>query len=141
YQQCTYSQARYLYRLQKLRQVTFDDIWPLPERFRLRTAYNEFKYNTNESCFLVRAIVRIMWRPMIPVYIVGLLLELIPLVKLRLNSKVMHNVDDFANYSMNMIAADTLRIVMVQLLDSQQDIAGQFIYEEMTRVEKAIDLE
>ncbi|KAJ2681873.1 hypothetical protein IWW39_006208, partial [Coemansia spiralis] len=141
YQQCAYSQARYLYKLRKLRQVTFDDIWPLPERFRLRTAYSEFKYNTDESYFLVRAVVRMMWRPMIPVYIVGLLFQFIPLIKLRLNSKVMHNVEDFTNYSMSMIAADVLRIVIVQFLDSQQDIVRQFINKEMTRVDMAIDLE
>ncbi|KAJ2766157.1 hypothetical protein GGI18_006055, partial [Coemansia linderi] len=133
YQQCTYSQERYLYKLQKLRQLTLDDIWLLPERFRLRASYSEFKYNTDESYFLVRAIVRMMWRPMIPVYIVGLLLQFIPLIKLRLNSKVMHNVEDFTNYSMNMIAADTLRIVMVQLLDCQLSIVNRFIGKEMTR--------
>ncbi|KAJ2484673.1 hypothetical protein IWW37_006120, partial [Coemansia sp. RSA 2050] len=141
YQQCTYVQERHLFKLQKLRQLTVDDIWPLPERFRLHTAYNEFKYNTDESYFLVRAVVRMMWRSMIPVYIVGLLLQFVPLIKLRLNSNVMRNVEDFSNYSMSMIAADVLRIVIVQLLDSQQDIAGQFIDKEMTRVEKAIDLE
>ncbi|KAJ2401472.1 hypothetical protein GGF41_007729, partial [Coemansia sp. RSA 2531] len=46
FQQCTYAQERYLRKMQKLRPLTFDDIWPLPERFQLRTAYSEFKYNT-----------------------------------------------------------------------------------------------
>ncbi|KAJ2238619.1 hypothetical protein GGI13_008297, partial [Coemansia sp. RSA 455] len=71
--------------MQKLRPLTFDDIWPPPERFQLRTAYSEFKYNTEESYFVLRAIFRMMWRPMIPVYIVGLLLQFIPLIQLKLN--------------------------------------------------------
>ncbi|KAJ2453200.1 hypothetical protein GGI03_006688, partial [Coemansia sp. RSA 2337] len=58
FQQCTYAQERYLMKLQKLRQVTLDDMWPLPERFQLRTAYSEFKLNTNESYFVLRAIFR-----------------------------------------------------------------------------------
>ncbi|KAJ2106431.1 hypothetical protein IW146_007789, partial [Coemansia sp. RSA 922] len=60
-QYCTYAQERYLYKLQKLRQVTLDDLWPLPERFQLHTAYSEFKLNTNESYFVLRAIFRMMW--------------------------------------------------------------------------------
>ncbi|KAJ2347076.1 hypothetical protein GGH92_003335, partial [Coemansia sp. RSA 2673] len=94
FQQCTYAQERYLHKLQKLRQVTFDDLWPLPERFQLRTAYSEFKLNTNESYFVVRAIFRMMWCPMIPVYIVGLLLQFLSLLRIKLNSNIMHNVED-----------------------------------------------
>ncbi|KAJ2027633.1 hypothetical protein H4S03_008175 [Coemansia sp. S3946] len=109
--------------MQKLRPLTFDDIWPLPERFQLRTAYSEFKYNTEESYFVLRAIFRMMWRPMIPVYIVGLLLQFIPLIQLKLNSSIMNNVEDFSNYSMYMIIADVARIMIVQLLDTQHDVA------------------
>ncbi|KAJ2054710.1 hypothetical protein GGH13_008115, partial [Coemansia sp. S155-1] len=111
FQQCTYAQERYLHKLQKLRQVTLDDLWPLPERFQLRTAYSEFKLNTNESYFVIRAIFRMMWRPMIPVYIVGLLLQFLPLLRIKLNSSIMHNVDDLSNYSMYMIVADVARIM------------------------------
>ncbi|KAJ2427372.1 hypothetical protein GGF41_001710 [Coemansia sp. RSA 2531] len=125
FQQCTYAQERYLMRLQKLRQVTLDDMWPLPERFQLRTAYSEFKFNTNESYFVIRAIFRMMWRPMIPVYTVGLLLQFIPLLRIKINSSIMHNVEDLSNYSMYMIVADVARIMIVQLLDNQQYVARQ----------------
>ncbi|KAJ2033752.1 ATP-binding cassette glutathione S-conjugate transporter ycf1 [Coemansia sp. S3946] len=107
-----------------MRQVTLDDMWPLPERFQLRNAYSEFKYNTNESYFVLRGIFRMMWRPMIPVYIVGLLLQFIPLLQIKLNSSIMHNVDDLSNYSMYMIVADVARIMIVQLLDSQQSVTN-----------------
>ncbi|KAJ2050133.1 ATP-binding cassette glutathione S-conjugate transporter ycf1 [Coemansia sp. S16] len=124
-----------------MRQVTLDDMWPLPERFQLRNAYSEFKYNTNESYFVLRAIFRMMWRPMIPVYIVGLLLQFIPLLQIKLNSSIMHNVDDLSNYSMYMIVADVARIMIVQLLDSQQSIANQYLENEMDRANNAIEIE
>ncbi|KAJ2742840.1 hypothetical protein GGI20_004185, partial [Coemansia sp. BCRC 34301] len=88
-QQATYAQGRYLIKLQKLRSVTLDDMWPLQERFQLRTAYSEFKYDTEESYFILRAIFRMMWRPMIPVSLVGLLLQIVPLLRIRLNSSIM----------------------------------------------------
>ncbi|KAJ2032619.1 ATP-binding cassette glutathione S-conjugate transporter ycf1 [Coemansia sp. S3946] len=123
--QITYAQERYLMKLLKLRQITLDDMWSLPERFQLRNAYSEFNYNTNESYFVLRAIFRMMWRPMVLVYIVGLLLQFIPLLRIKLNSSIMHNVDDLSNYSMYMIVADVARIMIVQLLDSQQSVAYQ----------------
>ncbi|KAJ2399287.1 hypothetical protein GGF41_008162, partial [Coemansia sp. RSA 2531] len=141
FQQCTYAQERYLHKLKTLRQVTLDDLWPLPERFQLRTAYSEFKLNTNESYFVMRAIFRMMWCPMIPVYIVGLLLQFLPLLRIKLNSSIMHNVEDLSNYSMYMIVADVARIMIVQLLNDQQSIARQYITNEMTRANNAINIE
>ncbi|KAJ1903954.1 hypothetical protein LPJ71_005000, partial [Coemansia sp. S17] len=128
-------------KLHKLRQITLDDMWPLPERFQLRNAYSEFNYNTNESYFVLRAIFRMMWRPMVPVYIVGLLLQFIPLLQIKLNSGIMHNVDDLSNYSMYMIAVDVARIMIVQLLDSQQSVANQYLENEMDRANNAIEIE
>ncbi|KAJ1815664.1 Multidrug resistance-associated protein 1, partial [Coemansia sp. RSA 2675] len=128
-------------KLHRLRQVTVDDLWPLSERYQLRTAYSDFKLNTSESYFVIRAIFRMMWRPMIPVYIVGLLLQFIPLLQIKLNSNIMRNVDDLSNYSMLMIVADIARVVVVQLLDNQQSVARQFIQKEMARAENAIDIE
>ncbi|KAJ2051746.1 ABC transporter C member 13 [Coemansia sp. S16] len=138
---CTYAQERYLHKLQKLRQVTFNDLWPLPERFKLRTAYGELKFNKNESYFVIRAIFRMMWRPMIPVYTVGLLLQFLPLLRIKLNSSIMHNVDDLSNYSMYMIVADVARIMIVQLLNNQQNIAQQYIKNEMSRAQNAFNIE
>ncbi|KAJ2740681.1 hypothetical protein GGI20_005677, partial [Coemansia sp. BCRC 34301] len=127
----TYAQGRYLIKLQKLRSVTLDDVWPLQERFRLHTAYSEFKYNTEESYFILRSIFRMMWRPMIPVYLVGLLLQIVPLLQIRLNSSIMQSVDDLSNYTMYMVLADIMRIMIIQLLDNQQNIAHHEV--EMTQ--------
>ncbi|KAJ1880379.1 hypothetical protein LPJ71_010516, partial [Coemansia sp. S17] len=106
FQQCTYAQERYLLNLQKLRQVSLDDLRPLPARFQLRNSHSDFQYNTKESWFVLRAIFRMMWHPMIPVYIVGLLLQFVPLIKLRLTSNIMHKANEMSNYSMYMITAD-----------------------------------
>ncbi|KAJ2053254.1 ABC transporter C member 13 [Coemansia sp. S16] len=128
-------------KLQKLRQVTLNDMWPLPERFQLRTAYSEFKLNKNESYFVLRAIFHMMWRPMIPVYTVGLILQFLPLLRIKLDSSIMHNVDDLSNYSMYMIVADVARIMIVQLLNNQQSVIRQYIKNEMSRAQNAIDIE
>ncbi|KAJ2066181.1 ATP-binding cassette glutathione S-conjugate transporter ycf1 [Coemansia sp. S2] len=141
FQRCTYAQERYLMKLQKLRQVTLNDMWPLPERFQLRTAYSEFKLNKNESYFVLRAIFHMMWRPMIPVYTVGLILQFLPLLRIKLDSSIMHNVDDLSNYSMYMIVADVARIMIVQLLNNQQSVIRQYIKNEMSRAQNAIDIE
>ncbi|KAJ2864394.1 ABC transporter C member 13 [Coemansia aciculifera] len=105
-QLCTYAQVRYLVRIQKLRQLTIGDIWPLQERFQLRNSYSEFRYNTNESYFIIRAIIRMIWRPMVPIYIIGLLLQFVPIVQARLNSLIMKHVESSTEYSFYMIIAD-----------------------------------
>ncbi|KAJ2035708.1 hypothetical protein H4S03_004135 [Coemansia sp. S3946] len=78
---------------------------------------------------------------MIPVYIVGLLLQFIPLIKLKLDSSIMHNVEDLSNYSMYMIIADIARIMIVQFLNNQQRLVCQYIKNEMSRANNAIDIE
>ncbi|KAJ2792683.1 hypothetical protein GGI18_000188, partial [Coemansia linderi] len=133
YQQCTFAQVRYLMRLHRLRQLAFDDLCPLPERYQLHTAYSEFRYNPSESYFVARAIIRMMWRPMIPVYIVGMLLQFIPLIQLKLNNSILRNVDNLSNYGVYMVVADIARIVAVQLLNSQESVAYDFIDNEMAR--------
>ncbi|KAJ1922635.1 hypothetical protein LPJ71_001126 [Coemansia sp. S17] len=141
FQQCTYAQARHLIKLQRLRQLIINDIWSLPERFKLRNAYSELKFNTNESYFVLRAIFRMMWRPMIPVYIIGLLVQFVPLIRLRLNRNIMQHIDDFSNYSMYSIVADISRVLLVGLFNSSQSIAQGYIANEMSRAQRAINLE
>ncbi|KAJ2051405.1 hypothetical protein GGH13_008627, partial [Coemansia sp. S155-1] len=68
----SYSQVRQLNILQKLRTLTLDDMWSVPERFQLRHAYAELVMNTDEPLFLIRAIARMIWKPMIPIYIAGM---------------------------------------------------------------------
>ncbi|KAJ2691151.1 ABC transporter C member 13 [Coemansia spiralis] len=44
----SFVQLRQINALQKLRELTLEDLWPVPERFQLRNAYAELQINTNE---------------------------------------------------------------------------------------------
>ncbi|KAJ2041406.1 Canalicular multispecific organic anion transporter 2 [Coemansia sp. S3946] len=103
----SFAQVRQLNALQKLRKLTPDDLWPVPERFQLRNAYAEFKINTNESMFLVRAIIRMIWKPMIPIHIAGMLFKLLPICKTILNGYIYQCLDspDSTVYSKAYMAA------------------------------------
>ncbi|KAJ2401526.1 hypothetical protein GGF41_007719, partial [Coemansia sp. RSA 2531] len=46
-QDISFAQVRYYNALQKLRELTLDDLWPVPKRFQLRNAYAELAINTN----------------------------------------------------------------------------------------------
>ncbi|KAJ1770884.1 hypothetical protein LPJ74_002780 [Coemansia sp. RSA 1843] len=52
------------------------DLDELPWRMNLSSIAKEFKYNVNESFFVIRAIFRATWRPMIPIYILDSLLNI-----------------------------------------------------------------
>ncbi|KAJ2065106.1 ABC transporter C member 13 [Coemansia sp. S146] len=43
----------------------------LTATFQLRNAYAELTINTDESLFLIRAIIRMIWKPMIPIHVAG----------------------------------------------------------------------
>ncbi|KAJ2468949.1 Multidrug resistance-associated protein 1 [Coemansia sp. RSA 2337] len=75
-QDVSFAQVRYYNALQKLRELTLDDLWPVPERFQLRNAYAELTINTNESLFLIRAIIRMVWKPMIPIHVAATVLPI-----------------------------------------------------------------
>ncbi|KAJ2428868.1 hypothetical protein GGF41_001269, partial [Coemansia sp. RSA 2531] len=78
---------------------------------------------------------------MIPVYIIGLLVQFVPLIRLRLNRNIMQHIDDFSNYSMYSIVADISRVLLVGLFNSSQSIAQGYIANEMSRAQRAINLE
>ncbi|KAJ2462767.1 hypothetical protein EV174_007059, partial [Coemansia sp. RSA 2320] len=44
----SFAQARQLLHLQKLRNLTLDDLWPVPERYQLHNTYSELKFNVDE---------------------------------------------------------------------------------------------
>ncbi|KAJ2714672.1 hypothetical protein H4R19_001601 [Coemansia spiralis] len=63
-----------LIRLSRQRPLVLSDVWKVPERFSVNTLLREFKYNV-EPMFLLRATVRIIWRPMLPLITLQLLME------------------------------------------------------------------
>ncbi|KAJ2779128.1 ATP-binding cassette glutathione S-conjugate transporter ycf1 [Coemansia javaensis] len=55
-----------LIRLNRLRKLALGDIWELPSRFKAEDLRRRFAYDVNQRFFLARAIVRLMWRPLLP---------------------------------------------------------------------------
>ncbi|KAJ2841743.1 hypothetical protein IWW36_006154 [Coemansia brasiliensis] len=82
-----FEQERQLIRLGQIRDLVFEDIWQLPEKFRLQVLCNEFSYNVDEPLFLLRAIVRMIWRPLLPLYVLRMLLQSIDVVQIMLSSQ------------------------------------------------------
>ncbi|KAJ2246220.1 hypothetical protein GGI13_005529, partial [Coemansia sp. RSA 455] len=137
----SFAQVRQLNALQKLRKLTLDDLWPVPERFQLRNAYAEFKINTNESMFLVRAIIRMIWKPMIPIHIAGMLFKLLPICKTILNGYIYQCLDspDSTVYSKTYMAAAGL--LLTEFLAVQQRHLTVYTNKENDRINSALLLE
>ncbi|KAJ2783432.1 hypothetical protein H4R18_001697 [Coemansia javaensis] len=85
-----YVQEIQLIRLHRLRELTLDDVWQLPKRFQLGEIQREFTYDVNESMFLIQAIVRMLWRPAIPLLALQSLAKTMPLVELSIKGYLMH---------------------------------------------------
>ncbi|KAJ2075197.1 hypothetical protein GGH13_000783 [Coemansia sp. S155-1] len=132
-QDVSFAQVRYYNALQKLRELTLDDLWPVPERFQLRNAYAELTINTNESLFLIRAIIRMVWKPMIPIHVAGMLFKLLPIMKTMLNGYIYHCLDssDSAVYYKAYMAA--VGIILIELLDMQKKHLKEYIDKEKAR--------
>ncbi|KAJ2863565.1 Multidrug resistance-associated protein 1 [Coemansia aciculifera] len=110
----SFAQVRQLNALQKLRELTMDDLWQLPERYQLRNAYAELVINTNESLFLVRAIFRMIWKPLVPIQVARMLFELLPILKIILNGHIyqcLDSSDNTAYYKAYMAAAELVAVV------------------------------
>ncbi|KAJ2776338.1 ATP-binding cassette glutathione S-conjugate transporter ycf1, partial [Coemansia javaensis] len=71
-----------LIRLCKLRKLTIDDIWELPSRHRLENAHREFTYDVNQRLFLGRAIVRLLWRPLVPLLLLQAAVQALDVIKI-----------------------------------------------------------
>ncbi|KAJ2728220.1 Multidrug resistance-associated protein 1, partial [Coemansia sp. BCRC 34962] len=116
----SFTQVRQLNATQKLRKLTMADLWQLPERYQLRNAYADLVINTGEPFFLFRAIVRTIWKPMIPIHVARMLFQTVPIVRAILNGLVYQCLDSSENsgfYKAYMAAAG---LILVELLEGQK---------------------
>ncbi|KAJ2449359.1 Canalicular multispecific organic anion transporter 1 [Coemansia sp. RSA 2336] len=140
-QKLLFEQERQLIRLSQLRDLVFEDIWQLPEKFRLQVLSKEFSYDTSESLFLLRAIVRMIWRPLLPLYVVRMMLESVNVVEIMLSSQVLHCLDapDANSYYKGYLAA--LGILLITFFNTQCVRIRDHIDAEVSRVIRAVELE
>ncbi|KAJ2071314.1 Canalicular multispecific organic anion transporter 1 [Coemansia sp. S155-1] len=137
----SYSQVRQLNILQKLRALTLDDMWSVPERFQLRHAYAELVINADEPLFLIRAIARMIWKPMIPIHIAGMMFQLLPIFRTMLNGYIYRCLDssDGGAYYKAYIAAAGL--ILSKFLAIQKSHLNGYITRENSRVKSVLELE
>ncbi|KAJ2252187.1 Canalicular multispecific organic anion transporter 1 [Coemansia sp. RSA 455] len=140
-QDVSFAQVRQLNVLQKLRKLTIDDVWPVPERFQLRDAYAELAINTNESLFLIRAVARMLWKPMIPIHIAGMLFQLLPICKTMLNGYIYHCLDSSDNNTYYMAYMAAVGMILVEFLIAQKDHLERYMNFEKSRVQDVLELE
>ncbi|KAJ1664579.1 hypothetical protein EV178_003995 [Coemansia sp. RSA 1646] len=98
-----YTQERRLIGIQKIRNIVLDDIEALPKRMQLRLIFEEFKYNVDEPLFLLRAIFRMAWRPMVPLVMLTLFMNVLDTIESVAESRVLYFFDAPLEYGWHII--------------------------------------
>ncbi|KAJ1665264.1 Multidrug resistance-associated protein 1 [Coemansia sp. RSA 1646] len=136
-----YKNERRLISIQRKRELTLDDLDQLPERMRLSSVVGEFHYDINEPLFLLRAIIRMIWRPMIPLYILGSIGSVIDVSTSIVDSRILHFIDSPSELSWYEGYVAVLLAFVLNILSYQTQRVQSFAYEETKRVVSALKLE
>ncbi|KAJ2502988.1 Multidrug resistance-associated protein 1 [Coemansia sp. RSA 1972] len=136
-----YKQEWQLIKLNQLREIVFDDIWELPERFRLHVICGEFTYNVNEPLFLIRAIARMVWRPLLPLCILQMLVQSLSVLEVVLESRVLHCLDSVSDYAWHHGYVAALALLCLKAADTQRSRLKDYINSEIDRAFSAVELE
>ncbi|KAJ2656937.1 Multidrug resistance-associated protein 1 [Coemansia sp. RSA 1200] len=136
-----FTQERRLLSIQKVRNVKLEDLKEIPEHNRLSSVAREFKYDINEPLFVLRAIFWLIWRPMIPIYIIDSLLNIASVGSSVLNSRILHIIDLPSEHSWYEGYLMLLLTLFVNILTRQFGRIQSRVNDESDRVRKAIELE
>ncbi|KAJ2796576.1 ATP-binding cassette glutathione S-conjugate transporter ycf1, partial [Coemansia helicoidea] len=134
-------QEIHLIRLSRLRTLTLDDIWPLPERYRMDAIRHEFHYNIDEPLFLVRAALRMVWRPLLPLVIVDSMLQMLDVVAIVAEARMLRCLDSPADYPWYQGYLAALTVCLVRLVQELHPRVKDHIAAEVGRVRRAVELE
>ncbi|KAJ2862921.1 ATP-binding cassette glutathione S-conjugate transporter ycf1 [Coemansia erecta] len=136
-----YTKERRLINIQRKRDLTLDDIEQLPERMLLSSVMGEFQYNVNEPLFLLRAIIRMIWRPMIPLYILGSIGSIIDVSTSIMDSRILHFIDSPSEFRWYDGYVHLLLAFVLSIVSYQAERVQSYAYEETKRVVGALKLE
>ncbi|KAJ1729748.1 hypothetical protein LPJ61_003376 [Coemansia biformis] len=136
-----YSQEIQLIRLGRLRPLALSDVWQLPERFRLSTIQREFVYNVDEPMFLLRAIVRLTWRPMIPLLALEMLTELTDILEVMTSGYLLRCFDASSDHPWYYGYCAALGLLVTRFICSQTIHISRHMEVEVKRAAHAIQLE
>ncbi|KAJ2715812.1 ATP-binding cassette glutathione S-conjugate transporter ycf1 [Coemansia spiralis] len=136
-----YVQEIQLIRLSRQRPLVLGDLWKVPERFSVNTLRREFKYNVEEPMFLLRAIVRMMWRPMLPLVTLQLLMEAADIAQVVATGYLFRCFDYSSEYPWYYGYGVALVMLAVNLVYRQKFHLRQLVHAEMSRLPDAISAE
>ncbi|KAJ2712052.1 ATP-binding cassette glutathione S-conjugate transporter ycf1, partial [Coemansia spiralis] len=136
-----YVQEIQLIMLSRQRPLVLDDVWKLPKRFSVNTLLREFKYNVEEPMFLLRATVRMMWRPMLPLITLMLLMEATDIARVVVTGYLFRCFDSSSEYPWYYGYGVVLAMLAVNLVYKQKDHLGELVEAKMSRVPGAISAE
>ncbi|KAI8323868.1 hypothetical protein GQ54DRAFT_309648, partial [Martensiomyces pterosporus] len=130
-----------LVRLSHLRELVLDDIWQLPDRFRLRVSHSEFKYDPRQPLFIIRAIIGMAWRPMLPLILLKSLFEMAGISKTIIFGKLLRCIDEPSKHEWYESYWLLLGYLVARLLQSQETRLETMMNTEDKRIAEAIRLE
>ncbi|KAJ1951696.1 ATP-binding cassette glutathione S-conjugate transporter ycf1, partial [Linderina pennispora] len=140
-QSALYAKEIALIRLGRVRELTIDDFWALPERFQLHAAHREFKYDENETLFVIRGIIRMIWRPYLPLVVFQSLFRIAVVSQSVLFTMVLmciENPSTHAWYEPYLYLAANFSL---QLIKSQAERVNRLLDQEEQRVKDSIKFE
>ncbi|KAJ2714662.1 hypothetical protein H4R19_001608 [Coemansia spiralis] len=124
--------------LSRQRPLVLGDVWKLPERFSVNTLLREFKYNVEEPLFLLRATVRMMWQPMLPLITLQLLMEAADIAQVVVTGYLFRYFDSSSEYPWYYGYGVTLGLLAVNMVYRQKFHLCHLVEAEMSRVPDAI---
>ncbi|KAJ2516903.1 hypothetical protein H4217_004290 [Coemansia sp. RSA 1939] len=136
-----YTQERRLISLRNTRDIELDDLDELPERLRMGSVANEFKYDVNESAFVLRAIVRYSWRAMLPIYIIEAILGIATVTISILNTRILHFLDMPSAYTWHGGYSILFLGLFADIVVKQFGRIKLYLEDESDRVIQALNLE
>ncbi|KAJ2077126.1 ATP-binding cassette glutathione S-conjugate transporter ycf1 [Coemansia sp. RSA 988] len=135
-----FMQKRQLIRLGKLCDLVLEDMWQLPVRLRLEVIHSEFKYNVNEPLFLIRAILRMIWRPLLPIYALVALLSIADILEVMISSYVLHCLDAPLDHLWFQGYCAAFCLLLLKMSGNQRTRVGDYAEMEISRATRALKL-
>ncbi|KAJ2776100.1 ATP-binding cassette glutathione S-conjugate transporter ycf1, partial [Coemansia javaensis] len=136
-----YVQEIQLIRLHKLRELTLDDVWQLPKHFQLGEIQREFTYDVNEPMFVVRAIVRMLWRPVMPLLALKSLVDTVPLAEISIRGYLMRCLSAPSEHPWYHGVGAALALLLVDTASQSMNQISRQLSLEFSRAIRAVEVE
>ncbi|KAJ2781313.1 ABC transporter C member 13 [Coemansia javaensis] len=130
-----------LIRIRKLRNLTLEDVWDLPSRFKLETVQREFAYDVNQRFFLIRAIVRMVWRPLLPLMALQTALQVVEVAKIMARARLLVCLGAPSSYPWYHVYGAVLCEFLVSVVCTQTERVNALVHGEIQRATNALSTE